>query len=86
MFLKSFFSFKISAINYLHRNIFINKNEIKIGDFGISKILMGTKHSKANIGTPVYWSPELHRNEKYDFKSDIWLESTQIDRTASMLI
>ncbi len=54
------------------RNIFIKNNKIKIGDFGISKFLIGTKNTKSDIGTEVYWPPEIHKGEKYGFKADIW--------------
>lgn len=48
------------------------QGRIKITDFGISHI-----HTSGNIqleamGTPYYLAPEILRNEKYDFKSDIW--------------
>lgn len=64
----------------LHRdlktqNILLNKKQkiVKIGDFGISKIL-STKISKAYsvIGTPCYLSPELCEGKPYNQKSDIW--------------
>ena len=54
------------------RNIFIKNNRIKIGDFGISKILIGTQNTVTNIGTPDYWPPEVYNNEKHGLKSDIW--------------
>lgn len=63
----------------LHRdlksqNIFLTKrNMIKLGDFGIAKVLSNTK-SKAQtiVGTPYYLSPEIIENTPYSFKSDIW--------------
>ena len=66
----------------LHRdlktqNLFINvnagKKTIKIGDFGVSKILSSTMEcAKTAIGTPYYLSPELCNNQGYNNKSDIW--------------
>ena len=55
------------------RNIFLRNNEIKIGDFGISRILLGT-YDKAStfVGTPYYMSPEVLNHEDYDEKCDIW--------------
>jgi NIMA (never in mitosis gene a)-related kinase len=46
---------------------------IKLGDFGISRVLNSTK-SKAQsvLGTPYYCSPEILKSDKYEFKSDIW--------------
>eukprot|EP00899_Mesostigma_viride_P019336 jgi/Mesvir1/27403/Mv07203-RA.3 len=73
----------------LHRdlktqNIFIGKGGIiKIGEFGISKVLDNTDDFATRIksksylnttvmGTPYYMSPECCQNQKYTFKSDIW--------------
>ena len=46
---------------------------IKLGDFGIARILSHTL-SKVNtmIGTPYNMSPEICKNEVYSFKTDIW--------------
>lgn len=63
----------------LHRdikcqNIFMMKNGmIKMGDFGIAKILdHTTQFSKTAIGTPYYLSPEICEGKAYNSKSDIW--------------
>jgi NIMA (never in mitosis gene a)-related kinase len=72
------------AIQYLHerrvlhrdlkaRNIFLKNNMIKLGDFGISRILMGTsEYATTFAGTPYYMSPEVLKRENYNSKSDIW--------------
>ena len=55
------------------RNIFLKDNQIKIGDFGISKILIGTSDKASTfVGTPYYMSPEVLNHEDYDEKCDIW--------------
>ncbi|XP_011208179.2 serine/threonine-protein kinase Nek8 isoform X1 [Bactrocera dorsalis] len=73
-----------SAINYMHSenilhrdlktaNVFLNKRGIvKIGDFGISKIMNTKVLAQTVLGTPYYFSPEMCEGKEYDHKSDIW--------------
>lgn len=61
----------ISAINYMHEegimhrdlktaNVFLTrKGMVKIGDFGISKIINTKIHAQTVLGTPYYFSPEM---------------------------
>ena len=55
-------------------NIFITKNNnVKIGDFGVSKQLMNNnKYAYTFVGTPYYLSPEICSEKPYDEKSDMW--------------
>ena len=55
------------------QNIFLTKDEhIKLGEFGIDKVL-DTKYQACNkIGTPTYFSPEIIEDKPFDYKSDIW--------------
>ena len=55
-------------------NIFIDKNhKIKIGDFGVSKILDSYhQYAYSNSGTFYYNAPEILKGEKYDFRVDIY--------------
>ncbi|XP_063691739.1 serine/threonine-protein kinase Nek1-like isoform X2 [Bolinopsis microptera] len=66
----------------LHRdiksqNIFLTsvdgKLTIKLGDFGISRVLRNTAElARTCIGTPYYLSPEICENRPYNNKSDVW--------------
>ena len=56
------------------QNIFLTKtNLIKLGDFGIARVLSNTReNAKTMVGTPYYLSPEIIENRPYSFKSDMW--------------
>jgi len=65
----------------LHRdlktqNIFLTGQKsgtVKLGDFGIARVLQHTQDcAKTAIGTPYYLSPEICREQPYNYKSDIW--------------
>jgi NIMA (never in mitosis gene a)-related kinase len=53
------------------QNIFLTKdNTIKLGDFGIARVLTNTRDkAKTMVGTPYYLSPEIIDNKAYNFKS-----------------
>ena len=56
------------------QNIFLTKERIiKLGDFGISRVLTSTiEKAKTMVGTPYYLSPEIIEGNSYSFKTDIW--------------
>jgi serine/threonine protein kinase len=72
------------ALYYLHekkilhrdlktQNIFLKHGRVRLGDFGIAKILDSTRElANTCIGTPYYMSPELFKQKPYSYKSDIW--------------
>lgn len=74
------------AIKYIHsnkilhrdikvHNAFLTNNEdIKLGDFGVAKLLECTiDYANSTLGTPYYLSPEICSGESYNFKTDIWM-------------
>ncbi|XP_049779795.1 serine/threonine-protein kinase Nek8 [Schistocerca cancellata] len=74
----------VSAIQYMHHhnilhrdlktaNVFLTKdNIIKVGDFGISKMMSTRGQAHTVVGTPYYISPEMCEGKQYGQKSDIW--------------
>ena len=55
-------------------NIFLTtRNIVKVGDFGISKVLDGTAAlATTAVGTPYYLAPEVINGEPYGLKADVW--------------
>ena len=69
----------VHARRILHRdikcqNIFLTSaGVVKLGDFGVSKVLDGTAMlAQTTIGTPYYLSPEIFEDKPYGHKSDMW--------------
>lgn len=68
----------LHEINIMHRdiksaNIFMAANNVcKLGDMNVSKLADNKGLNYTQTGTPYYASPEVWRDEPYDFKSDIW--------------
>lgn len=78
-----FFHQIIEGIKYLHENNIIHRdikpanflihdNNIKITDFGFSKILKTNELVSTFCGSPLYMSPDVLKHNKYSYNSDIW--------------
>ncbi|KAL4958144.1 kinase-like domain-containing protein, partial [Aspergillus filifer] len=69
---------KQAQMTILHRdlkpeNIFLGfDNTVKLGDFGLSKLMASHDFASTYVGTPFYMSPEICAAEKYTLRSDIW--------------
>ncbi len=70
----------IHSKKVIHRDIKLqnvlltSKDEIKLGDFGISKLLESTgDFAKTSLGTPYYLSPEICSGKEYNTKTDVWM-------------
>ena len=73
----------LEGLKYLHdnkimhrdlkcANIFLMKNgQIKIGDLNVSKLAKNNM-AQTQTGTPFYLSPEIWKDQPYDYKCDIW--------------
>ncbi|KAI0101255.1 kinase-like protein [Daldinia grandis] len=66
------------AVTILHRDlkpavVFLGENNsVKLGDFGLSKVIQSHDFASTYVGTPFYMSPEICAAERYTLKSDIW--------------
>lgn len=65
--------------NIVHRdikagNVLVNdEGEVKIADFGISKIVEGSVKLQSSIGSPYWMAPELlGESPSYSYEVDIW--------------
>ena len=54
-------------------NIFLIKDQAKLGNFGIAKELRpGLTYTKTKVSSPQYLSPEMIEEKRYTNKADIW--------------
>lgn len=51
----------------------IQNDNIRLGDFGISRVLQFTQDmAQTAVGTPLYVAPEVVKGINYDAKADVW--------------
>jgi NIMA (never in mitosis gene a)-related kinase len=68
----------LHAQQILHRdikpmNVFLMKDgTVKLGDFGIARLLPPQSLARTQVGTPAYLAPELWNGKRYDSKADVW--------------
>lgn len=56
-----------------HAAVFLGAdNSVKLGDFGLSKLMQSHDFASTYVGTPYYMSPEICAAERYTLKSDVW--------------
>lgn len=54
-------------------SVFLGEDQsVKLGDFGLSKVMQSNDFAATYVGTPFYMSPEICASEPYTEKSDIW--------------
>ncbi|XP_050042217.1 serine/threonine-protein kinase Nek8 [Dermacentor andersoni] len=81
----SYFAQVLLALEHVHsrkilhrdlktQNLLLNqcRSIVKVGDFGISKILSSKSKAESLVGTPNNLSPEVFVGKPYNHKSDIW--------------
>ena len=62
-------------LDFIHssRNILIKNNQLKVTDFGISRVMTNPKTKvTAFVGKQVYMAPEQIKGEEYGLKCDVW--------------
>lgn len=73
--------FSMHSVGIIHRDLKLSNiamtsaednADIRILDFGLSKLLGPGEKCSESYGTPGYAAPEVINEDKYDFKADVW--------------
>ena len=68
-------------------SVFLGENNsVKLGDFGLSKIIAAHDFASTYVGTPFYMSPEICAAERYSHYSDIWSLGCIVHELASRCV
>lgn len=63
---------KIMHRDFKLANVMKHNGEVKIGDFGFSKLLGDDEYTNTNLGSPLNMAPEILRGKQYNQKADIY--------------
>lgn len=61
----------LSSLDGQPRKFKLTGLSVKLGDFGLARVLHDQNLAKTHVGTPIYMSPEQIQLKTYDEKSDI---------------
>jgi serine/threonine protein kinase len=70
--------FHRDRISFMHcrdikpSNVFLSVGKAVIGDFGLGRHLAPCSLAKTQVGTPLYFSPEVCMECPYGLPSDVW--------------
>lgn len=53
-------------------NMFVTGDRVVVGDLGLGRYVSPLSLAKSQVGTPIYFSPELCQAQPYGAKSDVW--------------
>ena len=71
--LKALHDLRIMHRDLKSANVFMNKDlTVKLGDMNVSRVAESNGLNYTQTGTPYYASPEVWKDQPYNFKNDIW--------------
>lgn len=69
---KTLYSNKIMHRDFKLANVLKHNGEVKIGDFGFSKLLGDDEWTNTYLGSPLNMAPEILKSKEYNQKADIY--------------